>query len=226
MIMRPSSTAALLLVVASLAGCAAPGDDAPRGRAPEASAPRQATRLDPAQAERLRRILPPVIAAMDKPVPLERVKVTVLADDAINAANGGGGDFYVTTGLLRRASDDQLRAIMAHEAAHADLGHVAKTQTLATGVGIGAMILDQVLPGSGAITPLAGQLIVNSYSRGEETEADAHGVTILRRMGRDGKAEMVEALSWLRQQSGDGGGGFFATHPATGDRIEAVQALP
>jgi Zn-dependent protease with chaperone function len=32
----------------------------------------------------------------------------------------------VTTGLLEKANDDQLRAVMAHVIAHADLGHVAK----------------------------------------------------------------------------------------------------
>jgi len=226
MVLSTRPLAAACLLAFSLWGCVEPERDAPTGRRPQASAPAQSARLDSAQAERLRRIVPPVIAAMDKPVPLDQVKVTVLADDAINAANGGGGDFYVTTGLLRRADDTKLRAILAHEAAHADLGHVAKTQTLATGVGIGAMILEQIFPGTGAIAPLAGQLVVNAYSRSEETEADAQGVKILRRMGRDGKTDMADALTWLRQTAGDSGGGFFATHPATEDRIEAVRALP
>lgn len=226
MVLSPRPLVAACLLALTLWGCVEPGRDVPTRRSPQASAPPQSARLDSAQAERLRRIVPPVIAAMDKPIPLDQVKVTVLADDAINAANGGGGDFYMTTGLLRLADDAQLRAILAHEAAHADLGHVAKTQTLATGVGIGAMILEQVFPGSGAIAPLAGQLVVNAYTRAEETEADAHGVKILRRMGRDGKSEMANALTWLRQTAGDSGGGFFASHPATGDRIEAVRALP
>ena len=58
----------------------------------------------------------------------------------------------MTTGLLAKANDDQLRAILAHEVAHADLGHVAETQTVATGLGIGVMLLEQIIPGSSALT--------------------------------------------------------------------------
>ncbi len=114
---------------------------------------------------------------------------------------------------------------MAHEIAHSDLGHVAKAQPLGAGLQIGAIILDQIFPGSGAITPIAGQLVANAYSRNEEYEADAHGVDILRRAGYDGKALMVSTLSWLKATEGGGSGGFFATHPGTDDRIQAVQQL-
>jgi predicted Zn-dependent protease len=37
---------------------------------------------------------------------------------------------------------------------------------------------------------------------------------------------MVNTLAWLKQRAGDGGGGFFATHPETGDRIQEVRNLP
>jgi hypothetical protein len=36
---------------------------------------------------------------------------------------------------------------------------------------------------------------------------------------------MANTLTWLMQMEGTGGGGFFATHPATNDRIEALQKL-
>jgi len=148
-----------------------------------------------------------------------------MADPHINAANGGG-DFYVTTGLLQRANDNQLRGVLAHETAHADLGHVAKSQALATGLEIGIILLDRLFPSSRALTPIAGRLVANAYSRSEESAADAHGVDILRRAGYDGKTLMVNTLTWLEQTEGDSGGGFFATHPATGDRIQAVRRLP
>lgn len=189
-----------------------------------ADAPKTA-KLDAAQAQRLQRIMEPLIARMDKPIPRSEVKITVLDDEGINAANGGGGDFYVTTGLMAKANDEQLRGIMAHEVAHADLGHVASTQKLATGLQLGMILLDQIYPGASSLTPIAGQLIVNAYTRGEEHEADAHGVELLKRTGQNGKAIMANTLSWLEKTSG-GGGGFFSTHPATGDRVEAVQKLP
>jgi predicted Zn-dependent protease len=86
-------------------------------------------------------------------------------------------------------------------------------------------ILDQIFPGTGAIAPLAGQLVTSQYSRGEEYAADAHGVVLLRRAGYP-KEMMVETLTWLMQVSGPDSGGFFATHPGTADRIAAVQKMP
>ena len=182
--------------------------------------------VDPRQAARLQQIMIPLMKVMNHPVPPSQVKVGLIDSQDINAANAGPNEFYVTTGLLGRASDAQLRAVMAHEVAHADLGHVAKTQALGTGLSIGMIILDQIVPGTGAVTPLVGQLAVNAYSRKEEYQADAHGVELLKRAGYDGKSDMANTLAWLQSTAGPSGGGFFATHPATGDRIEAVQRLP
>jgi Zn-dependent protease with chaperone function len=36
---------------------------------------------------------------------------------------------------------------------------------------------------------------------------------------------MINTLAWLRRTAGDGGGGFFATHPETGDRIEELRSM-
>jgi len=58
--------------------------------------------------------------------------------------------------------------------------------------------------------------------RKEEYEADRHGAEILQRAGYS-KDVMINTLTWLMQTEGASGGGFFATHPATGDRIEALK---
>jgi Zn-dependent protease with chaperone function len=216
--------AALLLTGCAVGTVSTPGS-AGRSEAPRpAPAPSQKT-VDPAQVQRLKRAMLPLIRAMDRPRSPGEVKVGIVDDPDINAANAGNGEFYVTTGLLQKASDDQLLAIMAHEVAHEDLGHVAKQQALGTGIGIGAVILDQIIPGAGRVAPIAGALIQRSYSRSEEYQADKHGVELLRRLGRD-KEVMIATLTWLTSVSGpDGGGGFFSTHPATGDRIEVLRKL-
>jgi len=223
--------AAMFLTVA-LGGCVAQQQGGGQGDGASQPAP-QAQReepktiaITPDQAKRLQAIMTPLVANMNRPIAANRVKITVWDDPHVNAANGGSGDFYVTTGLLQKANDDQLRAILAHEIAHEDLGHVAKIQTLATGMDIGFVLLEQIVPGSGQLTPLAGALVTSAYSRSEETEADAHGVEILNRAGYPGKKEMADALTWLTKVEGASGGGFFATHPATGDRIDAVNNLP
>jgi Zn-dependent protease with chaperone function len=216
-----------LAAAALLTGCAVETASTPpsgRTEAPRpAPTPSQKT-VDPAQVERLKKAMIPLLKVMDKPRSPGQVKVGIIDDPQINAANAGDGEFYVTTGLLQKANDDQLLAIMAHEIAHEDLGHVAKQQALGTGIGIGAVILDQIIPGAGRVAPIAGALIQRTYSRSEEYEADKHGVELLQRVGRN-KDVMINTLTWLMNTAGDGGGGFFSTHPGTGDRIEALRRL-
>jgi predicted Zn-dependent protease len=191
-------------------------------QAPRASASRP---LDARQTERVQRVMTPLLRATNNPRPLNQVRVRVIDDPNINAANAGGGEFQVTSGLLQKANDDQLRGVLAHEIAHDDLGHVARAQTLGTGLNIGVILLEQLFPGSSAVTPLAGALIANSYSRSEELEADRHGVEILRRAGYS-KEVMIDTLTWLtRSSGGDSGGGFLSTHPGTEDRIDALRKM-
>ena len=198
------------------------------GRAPQQEAGRSSTsqRLDPSQAARLERVMAPLLQATNSPRRLSEIRVSIVADPDINAASGGGGEFFVTTGLLEKASDEQLRGVLAHEIAHDDLGHSASAQVLGTGLNLGVILLEQLIPGSGAITPIAGTLIARGYSRSEELEADRHGVEILRRAGYS-KQVMINALEWVMRTSKnrDGGGGFLSTHPATGDRIDALRKL-
>jgi len=224
------SIAAALAV--ALAACAQPGGDGkPSGPAPAppqhgaAAGTEPVAELSADQAKRLNRLMKPLIGNMNRPIPAGEVKVTVLKDAGINAANGGGGDFYVTLGLLREAGDDDLRAILAHEIAHADLGHVEKIQAISAGVSIGTALLGTIWPESEQLLPVAGQLVMSQYSQKEESAADAHAVTIMRRAGYDGKALMVNALAWLTKASGGSSGGFFATHPATDARIQDLHAM-
>ena len=215
----------LAALVAASTACAGPTTSKPAPPSSDAGRTTSTSRVDPAQAARLQRIMVPLIRVMDHPMPLDQVKVGIVDDQQVNAANAGGNQFFVTTGLLHKASDDRLRAVLAHELSHQDLNHVAKAQVLAAGLGIGAAILDQIFPGTGAITPLAGQLVTSQYSRSEEYAADAHGVVLLRRAAYP-KAMMIDTLTWLLQVSGPESGGFFATHPGTADRIDAVRKMP
>ena len=112
--------------------------------------------------------------------------------------------------------------MLAHEIAHEDLNHVGKAQVLAAGLGVGVAILDQIFPGSGAITPLAGELVFRKYTREEEYAADAHGAELLERAGGN-RQVMIDTLSWLMRESGPSPGGFFSTHPGTQERIAALR---
>jgi Zn-dependent protease with chaperone function len=219
------------VVVFALAGCAvsnggsASGDREPRRTTGDPQRPVKVGQLEPRQAQRLYNIMVPLLRAMNKPKSAKDVQVGVIQDPQINAANAGGGRFYVTTGLLEKANDRQLTGIMAHEIAHDDLGHVAQMQILGAGLNIGVVLLEKLLPGSGIVTPIAGSLIARGYSRGEEYEADRHAVEILRRAGQS-KDVLADALSWVaRSAGGRDGGGFLSTHPSTPERIERLSQL-
>jgi putative metalloprotease len=218
----------LAVAALALSACAAPAAG-PTTSAPNPQ-PSQRTSGDvpsgrpvnPRDAERLQRAMVPLIRAMNNPKSLSNIKVGIMDDPHINAANAGNGEFYVTRGLLEKANDQQLLGVLAHEVAHEDLHHVAKAQTLGAGLNIGMVILDQIIPGSGALTPIAGQLIARGYSRREEYQADAHGAELLQRIGSS-KQVMIDTLQWLLNTEGGSSGGFFATHPATAERIEALK---
>lgn len=225
---------ATLALVALLGGCAgatssptgsASPPSSPDARRPSSSPTENARPVSGAHAERLKRVMVPLIAAMNKPLPLNQVKVGIMDDSHVNAASAGKGEFYVTRGLLEKANDRQLAGVLAHEVAHDDLNHVAKAQAVGTGLSIGAVILDQILPGSGAIAPIAGRLVLNKYTQREEYAADQHGAEILQKAGLPGREVMAETLDWLIKTEGGSSGGFFATHPATSDRIEALRRM-
>ncbi len=224
-----TALALFILVSLALSACVAVAPT-PSRRAPRelysTTTPSDASarRGDTLVGERLRRVMVPLLQAMDHPCHADQMRVGIINQSEINAANAGGCEFYVTLGLMRRASDDQLRGVLAHEGAHQDLGHVAKAQVLGAGLNMLAAGLQQLFPGAGAIAPIAGELVARGYGRSEEFAADKHGVEILRRAGYD-KGVMLDALSWIRRTSGDGGGGFLSTHPALDDRIATIQRL-
>ena len=182
-------------------------------------------RGDSRMEDRLRRAMIPLLRAMDRPCHPDEVRVQIINDAAVNAANAGGCQFFVTTGLLQRADDDRLLGVMAHEIAHQDLGHAVKAQMLGAGLNIGVALLEQIIPGSSRIAPLAGTLIARGHSRTEEYAADRRAVELLRRVGYP-REVMIDTLSWIQRASGgDHGSGFLSTHPALDERISALKKI-
>ena len=101
------------------------------------------------ELEQLRRIMMPLARATNQPERLNEITIKIVDDSNINAGSAGEGEFLITTGLLQKANDEQLRGILAHEIAHDDLGHPVKMQLVETGVSLGAALLERVFPGTG-----------------------------------------------------------------------------
>ncbi|MGK2905187.1 MAG: M48 family metallopeptidase [Desulfuromonadales bacterium] len=215
------------LLLVAVAGCLVPGGiPSDTSSAPRPTGKTAGVKVDPGQAERLKRLMLPLLRVMDRPISSRQAQVSIVDDPQINAGSAGSGQFIVTTGLLRQANDVQLESILAHEIAHDDLGHVAKAQAMGQGLNIVTVLLEQYFPGSGQLAPIAGNLVIRAYGRNEEYAADQHGVVLLRRIHPNGKEMMVNTLAWLQQTTGGSEGGFFATHPGTTDRIDRVRNMP
>jgi predicted Zn-dependent protease len=152
-----------------------------------------------------------------------------------NAFATAGGYVFVTRGLLALLnSRDELACIMAHELTHVTQHHVKKQMT--------ASIIPLVLeiPGKliGALTykelgniinlpiEIPSQMLLKSYSRKEETEADLMGVDLAAKAGYDPFAlgvvlqrldQYVEAITGEHSHKS-----LFMDHPLTADRVATL----
>lgn len=102
----------VLIVALLMAGYSVESVSAEPQASQETRRSQTAQRVNPRDAERLERVMVPLLRATDKPRNLKEVRVGIIADPNINAANAGGGEFYVTTGLLEKANDEQLRGVL------------------------------------------------------------------------------------------------------------------
>lgn len=145
----------------------------------------------------------------------------VVRDDAVNAFATMGGYVYVTTGLLETASNEaELAGVLGHEIGHIAGRHAVKQMREMA-------IAQGVLTAAGLDTSTAVSIGVElalrrPNSREAEFEADELGLTNMRDTGYApiGMVTFMEKLL--------GGGSiptFLSTHPATSDRIDALNAM-
>ncbi|MBD0316807.1 MAG: hypothetical protein ICV75_08960, partial [Nitrospiraceae bacterium] len=89
----------VLCLLLQMAGCGLLEQRSPGQGNPQRPAP-AARPLEPQQAERLKQVMIPLLSKMDKPLTPHQVSISFMDDQQINAANAGGGKFFVTRGLL------------------------------------------------------------------------------------------------------------------------------
>ena len=146
----------------------------------------------------------------------------VVDDNAVNAYATAGGYVYVTTGLMKTADNEaQLASVVAHEISHIEEKHLIqqiRQQTITQGLVSTALGSDRnVLANIGA------ELIFNRpKSRGDEYEADATGLEILRKANYSTRA----MPNFMRKLLGSGRSPtFLSTHPAVPNRITKLESL-
>ena len=144
----------------------------------------------------------------------------VVRDNSINAFATMGGFVYLHTGLIKTTDNEaELASVIAHEIGHI-VGRHSITQLRNTALAQG------LLSAAGLETKTWVQLAVNlAYSlpnsRKDELEADRLGLTNLARAGYEPTA-MISFMQKLTQQGGSTPT-ILSTHPATSDRIVALQ---
>ena len=70
----------------------------------------------------------------------------------------------------------------------------------------------------------SGSFVVPRYDRAQELEADVNAVYVLAaRQYSDPAAVICAAFVHLRSTGGEAGGGFFDSHPALTERIQALR---
>ena len=143
----------------------------------------------------------------------------VIDDDTINAFATMGGFVYVNKGLMAAADNEaELASVIAHEIAHISARHAIqqmRQMAIASGVA-SATGLDR----SRAVQIGVELALRRPHSRQAEYEADQLG---LQMMGRSGYAQsgMVDFMKKLLNKPSPPS--ILSTHPATGDRIAALE---
>lgn len=153
--------------------------------------------------------------------------VHIINSSEINAFTVAGGTIFITTECLKYINNEaELAGVLAHEVGHNENKHPVDTirRTLALqGIAQGALSQNDPaviqLLASGSLS-----LILNGFSRKQETEADETGTLLLSRT--DYKTSALEDfLATLLSVSPDPGKivKLFSTHPGSQDRINDIK---
>lgn len=149
-----------------------------------------------------------------------------------NAFSLPDGTIVVTDELVRLAdNDDQLIAVLGHELGHVHYRH--SLRILLHSTVIGALMTAWVGDASAAAAFLPAAALQTRFSREFELQADAYSATLLRAHGLSPKLleQMLDNLEMSRRGEhaekleADAVGDFFASHPSSKERIEALRRL-
>jgi predicted Zn-dependent protease len=168
---------------------------------------------NPAAERYVHGVLDPLLAALG-PTPF-RFQLMVVDAPEVNAFALPGGFLVVNSGLLAEAeTGEEVAAVLGHELSHVTLRH--STRRIAGGLGAAAalgLVLGVVDLGAPAYT--LAHLSGLGYERGQEQQADEHGLALLMRAGISplGMATFFERLQRsLRPPE------LLSTHPDPGGR--------
>jgi len=173
--------------------------------------------------------------ASEKPETFGGYHFLLIDSDEINAIAAPGGLILITRGMARLCdNEDELAAVLAHEIGHVQNNHglkAIKQGRLTSALTIlategaktfgGQELAELTEAFEGSINDITKTIMVNGYSRGQETEADEGAVAILKEVGYNPKG-LVNMLAEMKKRLKPGGADFAKTHPDPQDRIEDI----
>lgn len=152
-------------------------------------------------------------------------RFSVVQDKTLNAFTLPGGAVYVHTGLLAAVNDNELAGVLGHELGHAYERHPTQSLTRAYGL---HYLADMLIKGNASkrkafAFQIAKQGILTKYSRADELEADAVGLTLVKKaaFAPEGLISFLRKIERLEAQSP--GLAFLRSHPPTPERIRRLE---
>ncbi len=173
---------------------------------------------------------------MARALDLPEIPVHVYEIAPVNGLAAPDGRIFITRGFLDRyrrgqVTAEELASVIAHELGHVALGHTRKRMIDFSGQNavrvVLAGVLNRILPGIGALIASGlVSLLAAGLSRADEYAADEYAAALLTRAGI-GTGPQKSLFAKLDRITGHGGGApvWLASHPATADRIRAIEAL-
>ena len=157
-------------------------------------------------------------------------KFHVIQSREINGFSLPGGQIYITTALLRMATDDELGGVLCHEVGHVVARHSLKTlkksreyDDIANSLGELTGVAGSIARDLGvAIGKMGGALMLTVHTRDEEREADFLGVRSMPGASLDpqGMITMFQKLLKIEERDSDLLGSLFSDHPDVQERID------
>jgi len=179
---------------------------------------------DAAMNERVRRVGARIVAAAD--LNDRQWEYAVFESASPNAFVLPGGQVGVTTGLFKIVeNDDQLAAVIGHEAAHVAARHAAERYSQTAAAQAGLSVVGAAVDSSAAIQALglgAQVGVLLPFSRRHELEADRIGVDYMHRAGFRPAESLRLWENMARGRTGGSSPQWASTHPSDATRLQAL----